>query len=166
MPETMTIAEFHARLDAKAGPNDHAKKPRRRVRANPTMPTEDEEQTALIRIAKLHEARYPALKRLHSIPNAGGLKGGYQSNRGLVMGLTRKGMRKGVSDLFLACARGGYHGLYIEMKRRDGGERSAEQEAWVSDCITEGYRAVFCDGCDAAWEVLCEYLEITNQRGV
>jgi hypothetical protein len=53
---------------------------------------------------------------------------------------------------------GGYHGLYIEMKRAKGGQLSPPQKEWIDRLRAEGYRVEVCAGADAAMEVITGYL--------
>jgi len=43
--------------------------------------------------------------------------------------LKKEGVKRGIPDIFLPCARGGSHGLFIEMKARDG--KVSEEQAGV-----------------------------------
>lgn len=72
------------------------------------------------------------------------------------------GEKAGVPDICLPVPRGGYHGLYIELKRVQGGRISAEQMAWIQDLRAQGYQALVCKGFDEARRCLCEYL---NDKG-
>ena len=69
------------------------------------------------------------------------------------------GVRKGVPDLLLPIPRNGLHGLWIEMKRLDGGTVSRNQRAWIDALNTMGYRAVVCRGADQAIAEITEYME-------
>jgi hypothetical protein len=69
-----------------------------------------------------------------------------------------EGLRSGVPDLCLPVARGGWHGLYIELKRQDGGRLTDAQRGWLEALSEEGYRAVLCRGFDEASEVILAYL--------
>jgi hypothetical protein len=55
-------------------------------------------------------------------------------------------------------ARGAYHGLYIELKRRHGGKVTPEQREWIDDLSKQGYAAIVCHGFDEAVSVIEEYL--------
>lgn len=68
------------------------------------------------------------------------------------------GVKPGVPDLCLAVPRNGYHGLYIEMKRREGGKLSADQKKWIDGLQENGYCVQRCDGCHEAEAVLEAYL--------
>ena len=109
-------------------------------------PTETQEQ--------LQEGKYPELRWLHHIPN-GGSRHPIEA-----VNLKRQGVKAGVPDLFLPCARGKYHGLYIEMKSTDKSARlSKKQKEWRDGLIENGYRVHCCKGFEAAKEVIIDYLE-------
>jgi len=55
-------------------------------------------------------------------------------------------------------ARGGFHGLYIELKVK-GGRVSKEQRWWIEKLREQGYRVEVPVGCQAALDVLMDYLE-------
>lgn len=117
------------------------------------IPTESEEQQALFEWAKIQTEHYPELKLLFAIPNGG--------KRHIVTALRMKkeGTRKGVPDLCLAVARGGYHGLYIELKRLNGGKVSEEQKKWIDALTAQVYKVEVCKGWQEASKVIMEYLE-------
>ena len=115
--------------------------------------TEHEEQVALMRLVEMHKGRWPELGMLFSIPNGG--------DRNVIVArkLKAEGVRRGVPDLCLCLPRGGYHGLFIELKRLKGGQVSAEQKAWISALRGQGYRAEVCKGATEAWDVIREYVQ-------
>ena len=113
-------------------------------------PSEHLEQVQLVAMV---EAAYPReAAMLFAIPNGG------DRNVLVAVKLKKEGVRRGVPDMFLALARGGWHGLFIEMKRRRGGVVSPEQAAYIEALRAQGYRAEVCKGCDEALEVLRDYL--------
>jgi len=116
------------------------------------IPTEDEEQTALFSWAALMEGKYPVLRWMHHIPNGG------KRSKSEAVRFRAMGVRAGVSDVFLPCARGGFHGLYIEMKALDG-RPSAEQKKFAEAVRAEGYLCVFCYGAAEAEEIIDHYLK-------
>lgn len=71
--------------------------------------------------------------------------------------LKRAGMRPGFPDLFFPIARGGYHGLFIEMKRRAGGKVSDAQRGWIDRLNHAGYFAIVCAGADEAIQIIENY---------
>lgn len=122
-----------------------------KVRAMEGHPLEDQEQAWLIQWAKRHG---PAeTSRLFAIPN-----GGHRSHsQGALLKLT--GVQKGVPDLFLPVPRGGYHGLWIEMKSTDPKSRpSKEQKYWLAFLDGQGYRTVVAKGFEAARDAILDYL--------
>ncbi len=114
-------------------------------------PLEREEQTALMAYAKLNERRYPELGLLYHIPNGG------SRNAIEALNLKRQGVKAGVPDLCLPVARGGYHGLYIELKRK-GGRLSAAQRVWIENLRAQGYAVMVCYGFREAADTLEGYL--------
>jgi len=97
--------------------------------------------------------KHPGLELLHSIPN-GGKRNIREASR-----LKKEGALAGVSDVFLPVARGGYHGLYVELKVK-GGKTSASQKWWIKETIKQGYLSVVCFGWVDASEVIGEYLGV------
>ena len=78
--------------------------------------------------------------------------------------LLRQGMKPGVPDIMFPVARGGYHGLWIEMKRKDGGRLSPEQRWWQKALLEEGYAVAVCKGFDEARETIEWYLRLKEER--
>ena len=77
--------------------------------------------------------------------------------------LKKMGMRTGFPDFFIYEARGPFHGLAIEMKRRHGGTVSDVQLSCLAELRLRGYRAEVCRGFDEAVRVVGEYLD-GNER--
>lgn len=108
----------------------------KKVRHEPEL----EEQAAVITWAKktdiggIRIGEYP----IH-IPNEG--KRGPKARKDV----KRLGLRAGASDLFLALPRGGYAGLWLEMKAIDG-KPTAEQVSWLETMRTVGYDVALCYG--------------------
>lgn len=117
----------------------------------PRNDREHTEQVAVIQWAELSLGRYPELELLHAIPNGGHRRPGVAGK------LRAEGVRRGVPDLCLPVARGGAHGLYIEMKAPGGRERP-EQRWWRERLCEQGYRSVVCVGADEAICALVAYL--------
>lgn len=97
--------------------------------------------------------RWPELGLMHHIPNGGG-----RSPREAAH-LKAQGVKAGVPDIFLPVARHGYHGLYIELKRREGGRVSPEQNEMIAALREQGFRVEVCRGWEAARDVIEEYME-------
>ena len=114
--------------------------------------SEADEQQMLMEWARLAACKWPELRLMHHIPNEG--------KRSVASGaqLKRMGLRKGVPDICLPVARGGYHGLYIELKRRTGGSLRADQREWIEALRQQGYYADVCRGWDEAARTISEYM--------
>jgi len=112
--------------------------------------TERDHQVALFQWRSHAIARWPCLRLLHAIPNAGGYRGGYRSNAFRVRGMLQEGVMPGIPDVHLPVAAHGFHGLYIELKRPKGGVVSAPQRA-VHLLLEEAGNCVrVCRGWDEA----------------
>lgn len=72
--------------------------------------------------------------------------------------LIRQGMKQGVPDIFLPVAKGRYHGLFIELKRKYGGRQTPEQKAWQTALLEQGYAACVCKGFDEAKDTIDWYM--------
>lgn len=118
--------------------------PKRRV-------SEHDEQCKVIQWAQMNEERLPALKLLHAIPNGG------KRHISVAMKLKAEGVKRGVPDLALPYPIDGKHGLYVEMKAKDG-RPSEEQSWWVAMLGTLGYRVEVCYSGDDAIKVIREYV--------
>ena len=119
-------------------------------------PTEAQEQTAVFNWAAVMARKWPELRLLHHIPNGGSRNAREAHN------LRMQGVKAGIPDIFLPVARGGWHGLYIEMKRRKGGRLSDEQAAMLEALREQGYCAWVCKGANDAIELITEYLRNGN----
>lgn len=114
---------------------------------------EDDEQRALIEWAELASiGGIRVSEYLFAIPN-GGKRNPKEAAR--MKGL---GVKAGVSDLFLPVARGGYHGLWIEMKAKKG-KTSEAQADWINRMREQGYMAGVCHGWIPAKNTIKDYLE-------
>lgn len=69
------------------------------------------------------------------------------------------GVKAGVPDVCLPVPRGGYHGLYVEMKRKQGGRVSEEQNEWMEALRAQGYEAKVCRGWKEAAEEIEQYMK-------
>ena len=118
-------------------------------------PTEAQEQAALMEWAHLSATRLPGVELLFHIPN------GELRDKATAVRLKAQGVSAGVPDLCLPVARGGYHGLWLELKRADHSNHpSALQHAWMARLECEGYRVHVCYGAAAAIDAIEKYLEM------
>ena len=122
----------------------------------PKPVTEAQHQAAVILWSEQEKIRkrWPSLQLLHHIPNGG--------SRDAIEGkqLQRLGVKSGVPDLCLPVPRGIYHGLYMEMKREDGGQTSSAQEWWLQSLTDQGYCAAVCHGYESAVRLLEWYMKL------
>jgi hypothetical protein len=121
-------------------------------------PTESAEQQALFEWAAIQGNMTPELSLLYHIPN-----GGYRS-KAEAGRFKAEGVKSGVPDVCLPVARGGFHGLYIELKRRKGGKVTHEQEKWIKLLSKQGYIAIAVRGWEKAAEAIMIYLRLENKR--
>lgn len=119
----------------------------------PPMPTEYDEQAALIEWADLASKMWPELRWLHASHN------GVRVTPGTAVKMKKAGMKAGIPDLCLPVARAGYHGLWVEMKRQKGGHVDPEQVACHAYLRDAGYHVVVCKGWEAAKAEILKYLE-------
>lgn len=72
-----------------------------------------------------------------------------------------EGVTPGVADLLLLVARGGYHGLCIEMKVASSSSRqSPRQREWQQAIESQGYRYVVARSLDEFRQVVNEYMSM------
>lgn len=118
------------------------------------MPTEHNEQVVLFRWADVMKAKHPELAELFAVPN------GARTSMTVAKKLKAEGLKAGVEDVILLVARGGYHGLCIELKRRKPASSnvSADQKEWHKRHMLRGYKVAVCYGAEEAQTVLLEYL--------
>jgi len=114
---------------------------------------EDYEQTLVFQWA----AYYPVLHWMMHIP-LGGKRNPREAAR-----LKAQGVKAGVSDILLPLPMDGYHGLWLELKRRkqDGASKvSQKQAAFLKDMETAGYKVAVCYGASEAIDVIKRYANI------
>ena len=124
----------------------------------PVIPLEEIEQEHVFLWASMEERAYPELAMLYAIPN-----GGKRAIK-TAIALKAQGVKSGVPDMCLPVARGGYHGLYIELKRQKGGVVSETQREWIAALNTQGYKAIICHGAEEAIEQIRGYLCHTSTK--
>jgi len=115
-------------------------------------PSEYEQQCAVFRFAELMSDEYPELEMLVGSMN------GVRLTIGQAVKAKKAGMKKGYPDLSLDVARGKYHGLRIELKKKKGDVRSWDQAMWLAWLTEQGYYAVVAKGEDEAKEILMRYI--------
>ena len=113
--------------------------PKRERVANTEIPTEHQEQVALI---KWFHHQHPKV-RIFAVPNAA------QRSPQLAAYLKAEGMSAGCPDLWIPEWK-----IAVEMKRVKGGVVSAEQKEWGEYLLAIGWKWHICRGFDEAKEIL------------
>lgn len=90
---------------------------------------------------------------LLAIPNGGKRSSAREGAR-----LKAEGVKPGVSDLLLPLRRGGFAGLWLEMKA-PGKKPNPDQCAWIERMNEAGYYATWCDSWEKAAQVITDYLD-------
>lgn len=129
--------------------------------------TEDNEQKAILAWARWQKWGDGKLADyLHHSPNGGARSGREGEN------FKRMGTKAGFPDLFLFIPCGGYHGLFIELKRpkgrtkdgktRQAGKVSDLQQVMIDRLNAQGYKAVVAYGANGAIDEIKAYLGINK----
>ena len=114
---------------------------------------EADEQKKLFRWADFMKTEYPELDMMFHIPNGG------SRNKLEAANLKKQGVRAGVPDICLPVARGGYHGLFIELKFGKN-KTTAKQDEWLAKLNEKGYAVAVCYGCKKAQDKILKYLNL------
>ena len=109
---------------------------------------EHNEQKALVKWARLMP---PPVCWLFAIPNGGG-RSKAEAGR-----MRAEGVLRGVPDLLLPVARGGYHALYIEMKSPTG-RLSAPQREMIAILRGQGFAVEVCRSWVEGKDVIERYM--------
>lgn len=129
---------------------------RSRARSVPTalQRSEHDEQVALFQWAAIFSGQVAELTLLFAVPNGG------QRHKAVAAKLKAEGVKSGVPDVMLPVARGGYHGLFVEMKRANGvpSDVSDLQAQWHHTLRYRDYQVVVAFGFDQARAAILKYL--------
>ena len=109
------------------------------------IPTEEQEQLALVQWLELHKIRYT------HVPNEGKHKVQYRAKQ------KRLGVKPGVPDILIFDRPPRYPenvGVAIELKRRKGGRVTPEQTVWLEHLKARGWAVAVCRGAMEAIEFL------------
>lgn len=119
--------------------------------------SEHQEQCAFFEALKLYEGRYPELKYVHAIPN-----GGYR-HIATAKKMAAEGVLAGVWDIYIPIPKGGYMGMYIEMKH--GKNKLTDSQAEFGKFVaSKGYMTQVCYTWEKALDALSGYLAIDMVR--
>ena len=83
-----------------------------------------------------------------------------RADSNIIQGAIRKslGVVSGVADFIFLVARGGYHGLCIEMKDEKGTQKPAQKE-WQTIIEAQGYKYMICRSLDQFKDIIYDYLK-------
>lgn len=125
-------------VDANAAP--------KRKKVNPTLTERYEQEKVVVHCTKLNIPFF-------AIPNAA------RRTFWEAMLAKKGGMKAGVPDLCFPVPMLGYNGLWIEMKRIEGGVISPIQYYWLALLRENGYKAEVAHGAEQAIRVIDRYFE-------
>lgn len=125
-------------------------------RLKSTVSPETSEAQAFVRWCRFSERIHPELEAMYHIPNGGA--------RDVQTGcrLKREGVKAGMPDYCLPVMRGGYGALYIELKRKDGGQLSDTQKLTHGKLRQHWNCVKVCNGWESARDAVLEYLELPH----
>lgn len=117
----------------------------------PYIPKEYDEQVAVFSWAKWC--------KLYGIDMMYATLNGVRLPIGLARKMKKAGLCAGPPDINIDAARGGFHGLRIEMKREKGGVVSDTQQEWHDRLRAEGYQVIVAEGASEAIAAIKSYLD-------
>ena len=85
--------------------------------------------------------------------------GQYQKHHSQRRRAKATGYLRGVSDLLIFEPKGGYYGLFIELKRDKKSYPTAEQKLFISNALQRGYYSVCAKGFDEYKEIIDKYFK-------
>ena len=121
-------------------------------------PLESVEQETIFNWTRARQTDVPQLELAYGTMN------GVRVNPGLRGKMKKQGNKSGVPDIVIPAwsADKKHPGLYIELKRRQGGKVSDEQKRYMQLLANEGYMACVCHGSDEAICTICEYFGVSR----
>jgi len=138
--------------------NFYARQNKPKPVAKPKQPSEDSIHLALMDwLSTVPYKDGNLIDVFHHSPN-----GGVSSFRQKAK-FKKMGTRNGFPDLQCFVALGGYHGLFVEIKREKGGVVSADQKSMMAILDSEGYKTVVTRGLDASVAAIQDYMALGEQ---
>lgn len=116
------------------------------------MIKESEIQKMVFQWATLQQGKHPFLELMYHVPNGG--------SRHILeaVNLKKQGVKSGVPDIVLPVPKGGYHGLYLELKALKG-KLSDSQKEWLTKLDKQGYKTEIAYSFDEAIDKIKKYIE-------
>jgi len=112
--------------------------------------SEHNEQVALFSWANLSKNKYPGIELMFAVANGG------KRHIGTAIKLKAEGVKPGVPDIFLPVVKGGYFGLFIEMKFGRN-KPNKNQTKYLEALKEQGYLTWICYSFEDAKEVIINY---------
>lgn len=113
----------------------------------------NEEHRLQVECVKWFRYAYPT-SLIYAIPN-GGLR-----NIKTAAALKAEGVTAGIPDLFVASAKGCFHGCYVEMKNGKRGVVSELQKEKMEQLSAEGYKCYVCRSFEEFTNDINEYMTL------
>ena len=113
--------------------------------------SEHDQQVAVVEWCKLHGVP------IFAIPNGG------KRSKSEACRFAMEGVSAGVPDLFIPVPRGGYHGLFIEMKDVNGRRPRRSQMEWLDLLNANGYAAYWSRGAGPAINLIRRYTSLVAE---
>ena len=108
---------------------------------------------------KLRLEQYDCERLIYAVPNGASVGGDRVGRQIQGAKLKAEGLRRGIPDINVDIPAGGFSGLRIEMKRRDGtGRLSDDQDAVHAALRGAGFKVVVCKTFAEAGSALVAYL--------
>ena len=95
---------------------------------------------------------------IFAVPNGGGRSPREGAS------LKAEGVLAGIPDLMIPEPRGGFNGLFIEMKRANVKSAPKHQREMMDSLRARGYKVELCSGADAAWSCFNDYMLLQNDK--
>lgn len=119
--------------------------------------SEHSDQAALFAWAATMAGQVPELRLMFAIPNQG------KRSPAAAAWLRAEGLKPGVPDVFLPAPRGGWAGLFLELKAVGAPKPRIEQLDWHIALRQAGYEVTVCVGWDAARRAIEDYLSLDER---
>lgn len=109
-------------------------------------------------VQKAPAVAIPELYWVFAIANGGSRGSDERSAKIVGAQMKAEGVKRGVSDLMVPIPRHGRGGLFIEMKREDGGVPSPEQKAFGAFVQTQNFGFCVCHGWIEAAKIIMRWM--------
>jgi len=111
------------------------------------------EETLQQNLIKYIQLKYTKLRYCASL-------GGIRTSMKQAKKAKATGYVKGFPDVQILNARGGYFGLFLELKLNKRCYPTKEQKEWIKDLNQLGYKAEICKGIDEAMNCIDTYMKL------